>query len=194
MRPTAPATLLALLGLLGLAACDSSSEPDTPTAEQSAIDAPSDGELQSKRVVIDGELAMADIKALGEHVEGLAEIHSAKIEVEKRGDGPTHVTMTVAGRDLPTDAELAAEVRGFEGLGEAAVDVEAADAPASMINTDKLVEASEDEHKTPEQVKQEVIAKLRADGVEGDIDVQVIDADGERRVEVHVEQHEEQAE
>ena len=189
-------TILALL-CIGFAGCDTSDDTASPDDSQRAVDtpvsSPSDGAVEARQIVISGELGMETIQALGEHVEGLAEIHSAQIKVEKPEEGPARVTMTVSGRDLPSDEELAAEVRGFEGIGDAEVMFEAADAIDAPVDHSGLAEVS-DASKTPEEVKAEVIAKLRADGVEGDIHVDVIDEDGERRVEVRVEKHEDKTE
>lgn len=189
-------TLLALL-CVSFAGCDNAEDTASPDDSQRAVEtpvsAPSDGEVEARQIVISGELSVETIQALGEHVEGLAEIHAAQIKVQKSDEGPTLVTLTVSGRDLPSDEELAAEVRGFEGIGDAEVNFEAADAMDPSPDHDGLAEAS-DASKTPEEVKAEVIAKLRADGVEGDIQVDVIDEDGERRVEVRVENHEDKSE
>jgi hypothetical protein len=44
-----------------------------------------------------------------------------------------------------------------------------------------------DEDATPEETKEQIIESLQADGVEGNIDVQVEDTQEGRRVEVKVE-------
>ena len=93
-------TLLALL-CVSFAGCDTSEDTASPEDSQRAADAPvsapSDGTVQARQIVISGDLSMETIQALGEHVEGLAEIHSAQIKVQASDEGPTTVTMTVSG-------------------------------------------------------------------------------------------------
>lgn len=180
-----------------LTACDPADDPATQSpnvrsANGESTEPSESTEPQARRIVLEGDLDMETIQALGKRVEGLADVNSVRIEVQQHDDNPTIVSMTVAGADLPSNEELTAEVLAFEGVGDADVEVSAAEPPAGPIQGE--VEASSDADMTPEEVKAQVIADLRAKGVEGDIHVDVVDEDGERHVEVRVEQHEDQDE
>ena len=130
------------------------------------------------------------IKALGEHLEALADVHSVQIEIQRTGEGPQMARLTLGGLDMPSTEELQAAVADFGGLqGDVTVsfddDVPMPEGPVDAQG----VKIAADGDKTPEEIEAEVIEQLRADGVEGEIDVEVIDEDGERRVEVRVEEH-----
>ncbi|MEM6293862.1 MAG: hypothetical protein AAGA54_21480 [Myxococcota bacterium] len=175
--------LLLSLPLLATMACDDSQAAAAPRSADAQVDA-----APARKITLEGDLSADTIRGLGAHLEGLADISSVSIEVEQTNDGPTRASITVAGNDLPSAVELRDAVSGYDGIGSAAVAIEGAEAPVGH-GVDVAAVAG-DQDKSPEAVKAEVLQKLRADGVEGDVHVDVIDDDGERRVEVRVEQTE----
>lgn len=187
---TARLPFCALLAALSLGCATSN---DT-AAEPRGAEAPSSpGEAEARAVLLEGDLDASTVHALAKHLEGLAEIHSVELAIEQTGDGPTRARLTLGGFDMPSAEELQAAVADFDGLGDASVSIEDAAVPLGPVDAEGIAIAA-DKDKTPEEVKAEVIEKLRADGVEGDIHVDVIDEDGERRVEVRVEQHKAESE
>ncbi len=175
-------SIAALAALFALAACHPASDDVAPTDNRDAT--ADQSPMQAKRIVIDADgLSRESINELAEHIEGLGEIASAKVKVMQDDQGQTVMHVEVAGRDLPTDDYLVGEIKSFEGMADAAIAVDSVHpddvAPDPMFS---------DKDKTPEQIKAEVTEKLRRQGIEGDVVVEVIDeGDGERRVEVRVE-------
>ncbi|MGH1345363.1 MAG: hypothetical protein ACRBN8_27620 [Nannocystales bacterium] len=187
---TARLPFCALLAALSLGCATSN---DT-ASEPRAAEAPSNpGEAEARAVVLEGDLDASTLHALAKHLEGLAEIQSVELAIEQANDGPTRARLTLAGLDMPSPDELQVAVADFDGLGDASVSIEDAAVPHGPVDAEGIAIAA-DKDKTPDEVKAEVIEKLRADGVEGDIHVDVVDEDGERRVEVRLEQHEAQPE
>ncbi len=175
--------LLSLPLLVTLACDDAQSSPAEPRSGDAAVDA-----APARKIMLEGDLSPETIKGLGAHLEGLADISSVSIEVQQTNEGPTRASITVAGNDLPSAAELRDAVGTYDGVGAAALSVEGAEAPAG--HGIDVAAVAGDQEKSAEDVKAEVIEKLRADGVEGDVRVDVIEEDGGRRVEVRVEQTE----
>ena len=177
-------TLLCALLATASVACASSN--DTAPEPRAAEVASNPDDLQAKAVLLEGELEADKVQALAKHLEGLAEVHSVEIAIEKTSDGPTRARLTLGGLDMPSSEELRAAVDDFDGLGDASIAIEDAEVPKGPA-AELDLSASDD--KSPEEVQAEVVEKLRAQGVEGDIHVKVHDEDGERRVEVRVEDH-----
>ena len=187
---TARLPLCALLAALSFGCATSNDTAQEPRAAE----APSNpGEAEARAVLLEGDLDPTTLHALAKHLEGLAEVHSVELSIEQNSEGPTRARLTLGGFDMPNAQELEAAVADFDGLGDASVAIEDAPVPRGPVDAEGIAIAA-DEDKTPEQVKAEVIEKLRADGVEGDIHVDVIDEEGERRVEVRVEQHKDESE
>ncbi|MCR9165685.1 MAG: hypothetical protein ACE37F_08115 [Nannocystaceae bacterium] len=180
--------LLSCVLLAGLTLGCATSNDTAPTEARSA-EAPSDpGQPEGRALVLEGEVEPDEVKALAKHLEALAEIHSVEISIEKTNDGPTVARLTLGGFDMPSTDELQAAVADFDGLtGDVSVSFDDVAAPPQGPASDIDI----DEDATPEEIEAQVIEKLRADGVQGDIEVDVVDEDGERRVEVKVrdEQH-----
>lgn len=184
--------LCALLAALSFGCATSNDTAQDPRPAQTPSPSnPSDAEARA--VVLEGDLDASTLHALAKHLEGLAEVHSVELSIEQAGDGPTRARLTLGGFDMPNAEELQIAVADFDGLGDASIAIEDAPVPQGPVDAEGIAIAA-DKDKTPEEVKAEVIEKLRADGVEGDIHVDVIDEDGERRVEVRVEHHEAQSE
>ncbi len=187
---TARLPLCALLAALCFGCATSNDTAQEPRAAQSQSNP---GDAEARAVTLEGDLDASTIQSLAKHLEGLAEIHSVELAIEQSGDGPTRARLTLGGFDMPNAQELQAAVADFDGLGDASVSIEDAPVPLGPTGAEGVAIAA-DKDLPPEEVKAEVINKLRADGVEGDIHVDVIDEDGERRVRVRVEQHEAQSE
>ena len=187
---TARLPLCAILAALCFGCAASNDTAQEPRAAQAASNP---GEAEARAVVLEGDLDVSTLHALAEHLEGLAEVHSVELAIQQTGEGPTRARLTLGGFDMPNADELEAAIADFDGLGEASVSIEDAPLPQGPVDAQGIAIAA-DADKTPQEVKAEVIEQLRADGVEGDIHVDVIDEDGERRVEVRVEQHKDESE
>lgn len=173
-----------LAALVVLAGCHPGADDVAPTADHAvtAEQAP----MQAKRITIDADgLDQETIREIAEHIEGIGEIASVQVRVHKDDTGHTAIAVEVAGRDLPTDAYLLEEIRSFAGMENATVVVDAVH--ADDVAPDPMYA---DKDKTPEQIKAEVTERLRQQGIEGKVYVDVHDEDGERRVEVRVEANE----
>lgn len=163
---------------------------DTAPTEQRSAEAPSNpGDPEARALILEGDVEPATIEALAAHLQGLAEVHSVEISIEKTDAGPTIARLTLGGFDMPSTDELQAAVADFDGLtGDVSISFDDAVAmPQGPVNTEALPDMKD---KTPEEIRAEVIEQLRADGVEGEIEVDVLDEDGERRVEVRVKETE----
>lgn len=170
-----------LAAFVALAACHPGADDVTPTADRAAT--AEQAPMQAKRITIDADgLDREAIREIAEHIEGIGEIASVQVQVRKDDTGHTAIEVEVAGRDLPTDAYLLEEIKSFAGMEYATVGVDAVH--ADDVAPDPMYA---DKDKTPEQIKAEVIERLREQGIEGTVSVDVHDEDGERRVEVRVE-------
>lgn len=185
------ARLISCALLAGLSLGCATSNDTAPTELRSA-DAPSDPDApQARAVVLEGDLDPETVEALAKDLEGLAEVHAVAIAIHKTDEGHIHARLTLGGFDMPSTEELQAAITDFGGLpSDVAISFdEQAEVPHGPVDANGISIAA-DETKTPEEIEADVIDKLRADGVEGDIHVDVIENDGERRVEVRVERHE----
>ena len=175
-------SIAALTFAAALLGCHTAADDVAPAGDRQAqTDQPA--AVQAKRITVDaGDLDRAQIQELAEHIEGIGDVASAKVKVMKDDQGTTQMLVEIAGADLPTDDYLTREIHSFDGLADAAVLVE-------TVHPDDVAPGPtlSDENKTPEQIKAEVQERLRKQGVEGEVFVDVVDEDGERRVEVRVE-------
>lgn len=169
-----------------LLACHPASDDVTPTDRDAEVE---QAAITAKRVTISTDAQAVDrerIQTLTQAVEGLGDVHQARVKVKKTGEGDAHIVMELVGADLPTKAEIEEEIASFDFLASAAVEVEDMDPDTPMSSHQR----EGDKAKDPAVLEQEIVERMRADGVEGDIKVQVHDGeDGERRVEVKVEKH-----
>lgn len=176
--------IILVLGVMALAACHPGADDVTPAEPRAGAKA--EGEHappQAKRITIDADgMSHAQIQELVEHVEGIGDIASAKVMVKQDDKGATAILIEVAGADLPGDDYLRQEIQTFPGLSDAAVDV--ASVRPDAVASGGMVDAAD---KSPAEIKAEVEAQLAAQGIEGEVVVDVIDdGNGERRVEVQV--------
>lgn len=185
MRTLSP---LALLCALNLGACQHSS--DSVSARS--------GELENAagiKIMISGvaELTPTQVHAISQSVEGKSQsVSAAMVRMEQDGEGqgenPASLEIELWGTGLPDSAVVISQLKAdFPALADLQIEVvslEPGSGPTPMV-----IEV--DEEATAEEAKAQIIEALQADGVEGEIDVQIEDDDGERRIEVKVEQHEE---
>ena len=185
MRTLSP---LALLCALNLGACQHSS--DSVSARS--------GELENAagiKIMISGvaELTPTQVHAISQSVEGKSQSVSAAMvrmeqDAEGQGENPASLEIELWGTGLPDSAVVISQLKAdFPALADLQIEVvslEPGSGPTPMV-----IEV--DEEATAEEAKAQIIEALQADGVEGEIDVQIEDDDGERRIEVKVEQHEE---
>ena len=170
-----------------LLACHTAADDVAPTDRDAKVE---QAAISAKRVTIATDADSVDRERIGlltETVEGLGDVHQARVQVKKTDEGDAHIVMELVGADLPTKTEIEEEIASFDFLASASVEVEDMDPTLSPSPHHE----EGDEEKDPEVVKQEIIDRMRAEGVEGDIKVDVADGpDGERRVEVKVERKE----
>jgi hypothetical protein len=155
------------------------------TADEPTTEARSATPGLSLRIDLGADADPARIEKIGRHVEGLADVAAASVRIEKDGER-TAVTVDVWGADLPTPEELESNLREtFPELAAAEITVTpAADAAPPALPDVKKIE-------DPAQAEKVIRDQLKAQGVEGAVDVKVVDGeDGERAIEVRVEQHE----
>jgi hypothetical protein len=165
--------------LLSISACQVGGDEVTPT-DRSARDEMKQG--QRVEVTLASDVDSADLRAVAEHTEGLGNVAACKVNVKKLSDGPTTLVMELWGEDLPSEQELASDLKStFDFLSDAEITVAALDAD------DAPSHGAEEYAGDAEEVRQQIIEKLRAEGEDGDIDVQVSDGEDGRQVEVRVE-------
>ncbi len=175
-------TLAALpLLLLPLACAGQADEPTQPEAARTA-DAP----MQAIRVelTVPAEHANPDsMAAIGQHLEGQADVAQAKVMVSKDDpNGSAAVVVELWGQDLPSEEELVQELQSaFPYLAGTTILV-------SAIDTTAEPPPHGDDDEDPEALRQRIIDEMRAKGVQGEIEVLITDhPDGRREVEVRVD-------
>ncbi|MEX1366652.1 MAG: hypothetical protein AB1Z98_26235 [Nannocystaceae bacterium] len=177
-------TLAALPLLLIPLGC--ATQHDEPVPEPSAA---RDGQtpLDGRRIEVTlpaQHSSLEQVHAIVEHLEGQADVAGAKAAVHASADGePTALTVDLWGQDMPSDEVFEADLRAeFPFLVEGSVVVGPVDGDA-----DSLPGAGAHDEEDPEVLREQIIADLRAQGVEGEIDVTITDGpDGRREVQVEV--------
>lgn len=180
------ATLIALLATPTLAACDQDTEEPEVQAQE-AMD-----ELDALAIDIDlpPDTSDEDLQTIARGVEkaGGDSVVGAKVAIQKQdGDDPaTTIHVELMGNDLPSDEQL---VRAIQDLHPAL-----ADAPIRVASIDTPSESMPVIHsdaEDPADVEAEIRDQLEAQGVDGDVQVEVRDGPNGREVEVKVEKREE---
>ncbi len=182
MRTLSP---LALLCALSLGACQSSTSSIARSAE---LESAAGIKIQISGVP---DLAPAQVQAISQSVEGKVQnVSAAMVRMESgQGEGNDSAGLEIElwGVGLPDSGAIISQLKtDFPVLADAQIEVvalEPGSGPAPMV-------LEIDEEATPEEAKAQIIEALQADGVEGEIDVQIEDGDGERRIEIKVEKHE----
>lgn len=185
-----PAALLALT-LPALTGCDSQdSEPASDRVGSESVHA---------RYVISStaELTPDDIETISKTLTGEAtNLTSAQVSAEhSREDDKESWTITteLSASALPGEDVFAKLEKEIPALKGANFEVEATDGPsnphpAANIEVGTVVETAVKDGASDEDIEDEVVDKLRAQGVDGNIYVDVSDdEEGHKRVEVEVE-------
>ncbi len=175
-------TLAAIpLLLVPMGCAGQADDSELPTVE----DRQGDGPVMGVRVALTVPAAHANADEMGAlvaHLEGQADIAQAKAAVQKASaDADAQVTIDLWGQDLPTEQELVTELQAeYAYLAAADIVVTTLDAATDPMPQDH-------EAQDPDVLREEIIADLRAKGVQGEIEVTITDTpDGEREVEVQV--------
>lgn len=149
-------------------------------------------EGRSISLALPSDLEREQVHAIAEHIEHQlgGDVAAAKVKVMKDDDaGETSLVVELWGSDLPDQATATTGLRQqFAFLADASIAVEELALEDGPV-PDSIDHESLDED--PEVAKQEIIDQLRAQGVQGDIDVQVSDGPDGRQVEVQVEERKE---
>lgn len=170
---------LALLGACATETQDDSSAPREAT-----------GPLQGRTIEFalePGALDPAAIDAVAKRVEQATGAESVRVEVRESGDEGTVVVIETWGRATTTDDALVAGLRrDVPALTNALITVRPLEGDAP---TGPAADLELDHDEDPEVVRKRVVDKLRAQGVQGDIQVVIEDDDeGKREVRVEVEE------
>lgn len=173
-------TLAALPLLLVPMACATSPDEGGPIEARDGEASPEGRRIE---IAVPAEHANKDeIHEIANFLESQADVAGAKVEVRKDGaEGGASLAVLMWGQDMPTDEEFV-DLLGseFPYLAADSIAVTAVDMEAEAL-------PGHDEPKDPDELREKVIADLRAQGVEGEIDVEIIDhPNGEREVKVQV--------
>lgn len=165
------------LALLGLSACTHDDDVQARVAELES--------LPGLKVTISGaDIAQDKVHAIAKHLEGKAvDTGAAMVRLKKDDQGPPSLEIEIFAKTLPAADSLAADLKAaFPELAGATITAAPAQSNAQQL---PIVEVSHE--LSPEEAKQEIVEQLQAQGVDGQIDVQVQDGAEGRRVEVKVE-------
>ena len=176
-----PALAMFAMAALGIAACTAPTEYEVEMGKQ-------------VNVSFDGLAKSADLdtrlEELSAWVEGRDGVDGVWIGLEEVAGGPATAELTVWGQGLDSETLRADLVAAFPDLAGATIEIsdltgtaQGSIAEAMGHNLLHLEVAGE----TAEEVRQNILAALAAEGVEGEVNVFVDDSDGERRVEIHLE-------
>jgi hypothetical protein len=171
--------LLASASLFGACLMADEHDPDVPDTRAADV---VDG--ASYQITTSAALTEDQLHAIAQFVESQGQdVHTAKVVVHDDEDGAQIFAVELWAGALPGDEITDALRQEFAYLADAQIGVTAlgsADAPSP---SDAGIEPGDD----PETIKQKVIDDLRAQGVEGEIDVTVTPTqDGHFEVEVNV--------
>jgi hypothetical protein len=182
IHPTTLAlTLLAGLTLLSSPACVEDERPDETLRE---------AELSVQTIILDltlpADVEHEAIETIAHSAEALAgsELVGARISAKQIDDGHMTVSLVLWGLELEAADAIVAQLR--------AAHPELVDTPITIAQHEGAPAdeplAGDHDDETPDQTEARVTKELRDQGVEGEITVDVADdANGRRRVEVHVE-------
>ncbi|MCY1008689.1 hypothetical protein OV079_24640 [Nannocystis pusilla] len=180
MLRTTIASLALLLGNLASAGCQTDPEVQARMAELA--------ELPGIKVQIDGaDLDHAQAQAIAKHLEGkAADTGAAMVRLKKDNPGGTSLEIELYAKSLPAAEGLAAELKAtFPALASATITTAPAVGGAGEL---PVIEVSKE--LSPEEAKQEILEQLQADGVDGNVNVQIEDGAEGRRIEVKIDKQE----
>ena len=187
LRRTALAALFTTLALPSIACDIDSTEPNTNSR---AAEGPLVGQIVEFALEPDA-IDHDRMDAIAKRLESITAAETMQIEVEKSDDGGTVVVAEAWGRTAITADAITKDLRAtFPELANAVITVKPAsgEPPSARLPVLDL----DDEDEDPEVVRKKVIERLRAEGVQGDVQVDVDEAeDGKREFRIEVKKHEE---
>lgn len=167
------------LGFLGLAGCQSEDHASVRAAEIA--------QMPGLKLTIAGvDLPQDKVHAIAKHVEGQAVDTGAAMVRMKHDDqgGGVKLEIELFAKTLPAQDALVAGLKAtFPELAAASIAVDAAS--GAELGPLPVVEVSD--ALSPAEAQLEIVEQLQAQGVDGDIKVEVKDEGEGRRIEVKVE-------
>ncbi|KIG19515.1 hypothetical protein DB30_00024 [Enhygromyxa salina] len=157
-------------------------DPDVPDTRAAAV---VDG--ASYQITTSAALTQDQLHAIAQFVESTGQdVHKAKVIVSDDENGTQTLSIEMWAGTLPGDEVADALRQEFGYLADAEIGVTPLGSANAPTPSDAGIEPGDD----PETVKQKVIDDLRAQGVEGEINVTVTPTqDGHYDVEVDVSEH-----
>ncbi|WAS96337.1 hypothetical protein [Nannocystis punicea] len=184
MLRTTIASLALLLGaLVGPAGCQNDLEVQARSAELA--------DLPGITVKIAGvDLDHAEVQAIAKHLEGkTVETGAEMVRMKKDDQTGSSVEIELYAKSLPSAEAMTGDLKtAFPKLADATITA----APATgNIDDLPVIEVNEvSKELSPEEAKQQILEQLQADGVDGDVNVQIQDSAEGRRIEVKIEKQE----
>jgi hypothetical protein len=169
---------IAVAAFVGVTACQSEEDTHARNAEIAG--------LPGLKVTIAGvDLGHDKVQAIAKHLEGKAvDTGAALVRMKKDDQGAATLEIELFAKTLPAGDGLAAELKAaFPELAGATISTGTAQPGGSEPLP--LVEVSKE--LSPAEAQQEIVEQLKAQGVDGEIKVEVKDDGEERRIEVKVE-------
>lgn len=177
----APIALL-LTSFLGLAACQG--EPNVEARAGELADLPG-----IKVTIAGADLGHDKVQAIAKHLEAKAvDTGAAMVRMQKDDQGQASLEIELYAKSLPAGDALTADLKAaFPELAGAAISTAPAAGGAALPDM-PIVEVSDE--LSPEAARQEILDQLKAEGVDGAVDVQIQDGADGRRIEIKVEKTE----
>lgn len=170
--------VIAFASLFGFAGCQPDEDAHPRTADIAG--------LPGLKVTISGaDLGHDKVQAIAKHLEGKAvDAGAALVRMKKENDGPTTLEIELFAKTLPDGEAVAADLKAaFPELAGATI----ATGAAQSGGGDKLPLVEVGKELSPAEAQAEIVEQLRAQGVDGEIKVDVKDDGEQRRIEVKVE-------
>lgn len=186
-RRVAVAVALAI-GCLGAAACHADDAENPPTESRNADLAAMQGTLVE--IIPANPIDQGQLKAIATYLEQKSNAARAKVMVREEEGGAQHLEIELWADDALDQSVYADLESAFPELAGATITHAVVAGPPADEPGMPSVDVEANDNLSAEELKAKVEADLRAQGVEGDIHVDVVDEDGERRVEVRVEKTE----
>ncbi len=174
-----PAVAMVAIAALGVAACTTPTEYEVPMGQQLS--------LAFSGAAKDGAASL--VEEVAAWVETRPGVEGVMVGLEERADGPLTGHLTVWGQDLDGERLQADLASRFGDLAGAEVTVKALEGTvegnlaAAMGHAVFGLEVSGE---TAEEVRAGILAQLAAQGFGGEAQVEVIDADGQRTVNIEL--------
>lgn len=169
--------VIAFASLLGFTGCQNDEDAHPRNADIAG--------LPGLKVTISGaDLEHDKVQAIAKHLEGKAvDTGAAMVRMKKENDGPASLEIALYARTLPAGDAVAADLKAaFPELAGATISTGAAEPGGGHL---PLVEVGKE--LSPAEAQAEIVEQLKAQGVDGEIKVDVKDDGEERRIEVKVE-------